>query len=604
MSIDYRKERYILNNYARFLTEGTSFVTANDISTELFQKIEVAEKGLYQQLIDSERQITACSNYSIYVGTTGIAMLYLYKYMKNNDSSALTRGKRIVAEANEKGKYTGISFLRGNAGPLALGFIFNAFASGGSSATELSRRLCALADKDVDSPCELLNGRAGYLYALLFVQKYFNNVISEELLRKQISIILREGVRRAEITPCEAPLVYEWYDTNYLGAAHGLAGILYILLCCSRLLTSKEKNDLIQPTIEWLLTQRFPSGNFKPSTDKDEDNLVQWCHGAPGFVHLFTLASEKAKDLAEKGVSQLRQDEISFLLGDAGPLALAAVVNSKLGDHELSRQFIQGLIDLPTKASSSPPYELLYGRVGYLYALLFVENEIGPIIPVEVIKDCIEAIIEGGVSKAQSTHFPAPLQYEWYNTNYLGAAHGVAGILYVLLCANQFLTEVQRQQIIKPTIDWLKENRFPSGNFKSSYGRDRDSLVHWCHGSPGFVYLFMLAHKVYNNPEYKDLAIQCGDVVWHRGLLKKGYSICHGVSGNAYAFLHLYKNTRDLKYLYQAACFLDWCTTYPTHEGRKPDTPYSLFEGIAGLDYFLTDVQNPEDANFPAFALI
>nr|XP_014287074.1 lanC-like protein 2 [Halyomorpha halys] len=400
MSIDYRKERYILNNYARFLTEGTSFVTANDISTELFQKIEVAEKGLYQQLIDSERQITACSNYSIYVGTTGIAMLYLYKYMKNNDSSALTRGKRIVAEANEKGKYTGISFLRGNAGPLALGFIFNAFASGGSSATELSRRLCALADKDVDSPCELLNGRAGYLYALLFVQKYFNNVISEELLRKQISIILREGVRRAEITPCEAPLVYEWYDTNYLGAAHGLAGILYILLCCSRLLTSKEKNDLIQPTIEWLLTQRFPSGNFKPSTDKDEDNLVQWCHGAPGFVHLFTLASE-----------------------------------------------------------------------------------------------------------------------------------------------------------------------------------------------------------VFKSRKYLDVALQCGEIVWERGLLSKGYSLCHGVSGNAYTFLELFKYTKNAKHLHRAACFAEWCTHHPRDQHMKPDRPLSLFEGLAGLIYFLNDIRKPNAASFPGYGL-
>lgn len=58
---------------------------------------------------------------------------------------------------------------------------------------------------------------------------------------------------------------------------------------------------------------------------------------------------------------------------------------------------IYRLIDLPTKVNSSPPYELLYGRIGFLYALLFVENEIGPIIPVEVIKDvslmCIRLLL-------------------------------------------------------------------------------------------------------------------------------------------------------------------------------------------------------------------
>ena len=30
-------------------------------------------------------------------------------------------------------------------------------------------------------------------------------------------------------------------------------------------------------------------------------------------------------------------------------------------------------------------------------------------------------------------HIPSPLMYEWHGTQYLGAAHGVAGILTVLL---------------------------------------------------------------------------------------------------------------------------------------------------------------------------
>lgn len=30
-------------------------------------------------------------------------------------------------------------------------------------------------------------------------------------------------------------------------------------------------------------------------------------------------------------------------------------------------------------------------------------------------------------------HIPSPLMYEWHGTQYLGAAHGLAGILTVLL---------------------------------------------------------------------------------------------------------------------------------------------------------------------------
>lgn len=47
-------------------------------------------------------------------------------------------------------------------------------------------------------------------------------------------------------------------------------------------------------------------------------------------------------------------------------------------------------------------------------------------------------------------------------------------------------------------------------------------------------------------------AKKLGDIVWERGLLKKGYSICHGVAGNAYTFLALYKATKVCLFLESA----------------------------------------------------
>jgi len=44
----------------------------------------------------------------------------------------------------------------------------------------------------------------------------------------------------------------------------------------------------------------------------------------------------------------------------------------------------------------------------------------------------------------------------------------------------------------------------------------------------------------------------CAKVLWRRGLLRKGYGICHGVAGNAYGFLAAYQITGDQKYIYQA----------------------------------------------------
>ena len=76
-----------------------------------------------------------------------------------------------------------------------------------------------------------------------------------------------------------------------------------------------------------------------------------------------------------------------------------------------------------------------------------------------------------------------------------------------------------------------------------SSGNDKDRLVHWCHGAPGVVHLMLLAHQVWGSDTDKYLvaARRAGELTWQRGLLKKGPGLCHGVSGNGYAFLHLYQ---------------------------------------------------------------
>lgn len=52
----------------------------------------------------------------------------------------------------------------------------------------------------------------------------------------------------------------------------------------------------MRPTLDYLQSMRFDSGNFPSSLGHagslGSDRLVQWCHGAPGAVHLFALAYE------------------------------------------------------------------------------------------------------------------------------------------------------------------------------------------------------------------------------------------------------------------------------------------------------------------------
>ncbi|PRD26556.1 UNVERIFIED_CONTAM: LanC-like protein 2 [Trichonephila clavipes] len=212
--------------------------------------------------------------------------------------------------------------------------------------------------------------------------------------------------------------------------------------------------------------------------------------------------------------------------------------------------------------ASECPDELLYGRAGYLFSLLFLEKHLpaeeDDEVRQDIIKEVIKAILESGQymsKKFKNTH-GIPLFYEWHDKAYIGAAHGFSGILYMLLQAKKFLTEEQLDTLIRPTIDFIVSIQYPSGNFPSSIGSPTDRLVHWCHGAPGVVHLLLLAHETFpGESKYLESARRCSDVIWQRGLLKKGYGICHGVSGNGYAQLRLFQVTREAKYLYRAVKF-------------------------------------------------
>lgn len=62
----------------------------------------------------------------------------------------------------------------------------------------------------------------------------------------------------------------------------------------------------------------------------------------------------------------------------------------------------------------------------------------------------------------------------------------------------------------------------------------------------------LLLWQVFKEEKYLKEAADCAEVIWQRGLLRKGYGLCHGTAGNGYAFLSLYQLTQEKKYLYRA----------------------------------------------------
>lgn len=111
---------------------------------------------------------------------------------------------------------------------------------------------------DVNYPDELLYGRTGFLYSLLFVHKHTDIQIKPDHIKKIIRSILANGVTFSQRTNSPLPITYEWHDKEYVAPAHGVSGILFMLLQCRNFITEEDVNKLIKPSIDALANWRFP----------------------------------------------------------------------------------------------------------------------------------------------------------------------------------------------------------------------------------------------------------------------------------------------------------------------------------------------------------
>lgn len=107
--------------------------------------------------------------------------------------------------------------------------------------------------------------------------------------------------------------------------------------------------------------------------------------------------------------------------------------------------------------------------------------------------------------------------------------------------------------------------------------------------------------------EFRDAAIEAGEVVWKSGLVEK-MGLADGASGNAYAFLSLYRLTGESIYEERAKAF----ASFLYHNARKlmtaghfcdVDHTFSLFHGLAGAAFLCFDLLSPGNSRFPGYEI-
>ncbi|XP_024994104.1 lanC-like protein GCL2 [Cynara cardunculus var. scolymus] len=300
--------------------------------------------------------------------------------------------------------------------------------------------------------------------------------------------------------------------------------------------------------------------------------------------------------------ASLHARAVTFICGRVGVCALGAVVAKHQANQQMLEYYLAEFKGI--KVNEDHPDELLYGKLGFLWACLFLNKNLGDgVIPSTFTRALVNKVIKNGRKLGVGSR--CPLMFKWFGQRFWGAAHGLAGNMYVLM---HFDLPSDVVEDIKKTLKYMIENRFPSGNYPSSEEENTsDLLVHWCHGAPGMALTLVKAAEIFDDKEFLEAAIDAAEVVWKRGLLKR-VGLCHGISGNAYVFLSLFRLTGNVEFLYRAkafACFLLDRAGKLISEGEMHggDNRYSLFEGVGGMAYLFLDMIDPANARFPGHEL-
>ena len=327
-------------------------------------------------------------------------------------------------------------------------------------------------------------------------------------------------------------------------------------------------------------------------------------------------AKKNAEIALEVGKEEIKtqvpgKDIASFFLGAPGILTLGCVIHHRSGDIERRDKCFKELekfVDSCTATNAQD--ELLFGNAGYLYSLLFIANQLPDLYPTlnHLVLNVVKLLLDTGQTKDGDLKYSFPRAK---NNLFLGAAHGTVGVLYMLILATKLFPHLSTSlphllPAIAASMKVLLSQQLESGNFSYYYEKKEDVAVHFCHGAAGVVALFIEAFQMFQTePEYLSAAIYAGECIWKRGIIKKGNGLCHGIAGNAYAFLQLYKYyiyfeyrwTEDVKWKERAFCFAisTWeesiqCQVREFIDPQRkvkgiPDSPFSLMEGMAYVIY-------------------
>jgi lantibiotic modifying enzyme len=276
--------------------QGSEVSVTPELSTFMETQLAIYLDKIYTVMPPSK-----LDSADVFNGVGGRAYLYLRLFDRTGNEAYLATALEYLDTSlahvqSIDGRYVG--FLWGRTGVYTLGAVLAYLQGNHGACSERIAQVQAVFDQapsDSYAPYDDFDsGRAGLLYAASFLAKFFGqDVIS----RSSVVAVAQAVVRRGQQLSNEPDSYLQWISPNdggkWLGTSHGSAGVLSQLLDVPELLTEGSPyRKLILGTLDYIVSNQFPSGNF-PSEyyDEDDDELVQWDHGAPGVMGALVKAS-------------------------------------------------------------------------------------------------------------------------------------------------------------------------------------------------------------------------------------------------------------------------------------------------------------------------
>jgi hypothetical protein len=299
------------------------------------------------------------------------------------------------------------------------------------------------------------------------------------------------------------------------------------------------------------------------------------------------LAGDKAKNdpLAAYGL----------LTGDTGIL----LVQAWLGRLENVAEQIGANVDAN---QDNPVREFMWGSPGTMLASLWLYEWIGGEIWADRFRRDAMLLwkrmepVAGAGCHLWAQHISG------HEALHIGAVHGFAGNAFPIIRGWRLLSPADQSgwvdrlaQSLRRTANWEDDcANWPQSVSKHRPGRTA-MLVQHCHGAPGIVNCF----SEFPDSGIDDLLIGAGETTWRAGPLKKGPGLCHGTSGNGYAFLKLFRRTGDARWLDRARRFAMHAIEQHENDSKAyGQQRYTLWTGDLGLAIYLSNCINATD-RFP-----